>query len=194
MATTIRTEADRDLAFAAWFTDLVGEEKLRRCIHCGVCTGSCPLADHMDLGPRKVMYLAREGFKDDVLRSTTIWLCTSCYTCTVQCPQEIPVTDVMYALKRRAIEEGLAPKRHPSPVMAKTFTSMVHRRGRMSEPWLMAGLALRTGITRYVAMAGPGMNVIRTGRLSLKRESIDHRKELRRLLDAVDEHREEVSA
>ena len=190
----IRTEADRDLEFAAWFTDLVGEEKLRDCIHCGVCSGSCPLAGHMDFGPRKLMYLAREGFADDVLGSNTIWLCTSCYACTVACPQQIPVTDVMYALKRKAIESGKAQKRHPVAVMAKGFTKMVHKRGRLSEAYLIVGLALRSGIGRYLGMAGMGINALRTGRVSLKRDSIKQHDELTRLLNVVDEHRAEVAA
>ncbi len=188
----IRSEADRDPEFAAWFNDLVGEDKLRECIHCGICSGSCPLSSHMDFGPRKLMYLAREGFADDVLGSNTIWLCTSCYQCTVSCPQQIPVTDVMYALKRRAIETGKAPRRNPVAVMAKGFTKMVRKQGRMTEAYLIAGLALKSGITRYFGMAGVGLNALRTGRVSLKRDSIVHKAELRRLLDAMDESREEV--
>jgi quinone-modifying oxidoreductase subunit QmoC len=189
----IRSEADRDPNFAAWFTDLVGEEKLRGCIHCGICSGSCPLASHMDFGPRKLMYLAREGFADDVLGSNTIWMCTSCYACTVACPREIPVTDVMYALKRRAIETGKAPKRNPVAVMAKGFAKMVRKRGRMTEAYLIAGLALRSGVQKYVGMAGLGINALRTGRVSLRPDAIQRREELTRLLDAVEEHREEVT-
>ncbi|MGA9597719.1 MAG: 4Fe-4S dicluster domain-containing protein [Acidimicrobiia bacterium] len=190
----IRREADRDLEFAAWFTGLIGEEKLRECIHCGVCSGSCPLAGHMDFGPRKLMYLAREGFADDVLGSNTLWLCTSCYACTVSCPQQIPVTDVMYALKRKAIESGKAQKRHPVAVMAKGFTKMVRKRGRLTEGYLIAGLALRTGVHKYLGMAGMGINALRTGRISLRHDSIKRHDELTHLLDVVDQHREEVAA
>jgi heterodisulfide reductase subunit C len=147
----------------------------------------------MDFGPRKLMYLAREGFADDVLGSDTIWLCTSCYACTVSCPQQIPVTDVMYALKRKAIESGKAPKHHPVPVMAKSFAKMVRRRGRMTEVFLIAGLALRSGIHRYLGMTGMGLNALRTGRVSLRRDSIKRHDELTRLLDAVAAHREKVT-
>jgi heterodisulfide reductase subunit C len=189
----IRTEADRDPEFADWFTDLVGEEKLRECIHCGICTGSCPLASHMDFGPRKLMHLARQGFSADVLGSNTIWLCTSCYACTVACPEQIPVTDVMYALKRRAIEGGQAPRKHPVVNLAKGFTGQVHRRGRMTEAYLIAGLALRSGVLRYVGMAGVGWNSVRTGRISLLHDQIERKEELRNLLDAVEQHGGEVA-
>lgn len=189
----IRTEADRDLEFAAWFTDLIGEEKLRECIHCGVCSSSCPLANYMDFGPRKLMYLSREGFANDVLGSNTLWLCTSCYACTVACPQEIPVTKVMYNLKRRAIETGKAQKRHPVRVMAEGFSKMVSKTGRLSEAYLIVGLALKSGVRRYLGMAGMGFNAVRTGRISLKRDSIKKHNELTRLLDAVDEKHDELT-
>jgi len=190
----IRTEADRDPGFSAWFTDLVGEEKLRECIHCGVCSGSCPLSSHMDFGPRKLMYLAREGFAGDVLGSNTIWLCTSCYACTVACPQQIPVTEVMYALKRKAIESGRAPRRHPVVVMARRFSRMVRKRGRLSEAYLIAGLAAQSGVHRYLGLAPVGIKSVRTGRFSLKREKIERHRELTALLDTVERHRAEVEA
>jgi heterodisulfide reductase subunit C len=190
----IRREADRDQEFATWFTGLVGEEKLRDCIHCGVCSGSCPLAGHMDFGPRKLMYLAREGFADDVLGSNTIWLCTSCYACTVACPQQIPVTEVMYALKRKAIESDKGLKDHPVAVLAKRFTEMVRKRGRLTEAYLVAGLALQSGVHRYLGMAGMGVSAIRAGRVSLRRDASKHHDELMRLLDEVEEHRQEVVA
>ena len=44
---------------------------------------------------------------DRVVKSNTIWLCTSCYYCTVRCPAGIKITDLMYELKRMAIKYDL---------------------------------------------------------------------------------------
>ena len=68
-----------------------------------------------------------------MLESATPWLCASCYECQVRCPRDIKVTDIMYALKRRAIEKGMYPKRFPIPVLAKAFYNMVATHGRNSE-------------------------------------------------------------
>ena len=117
----IKYEVERDPVFAKWVTGVMGGERIRNCIQCGLCSASCPLSPYMDLTPRRLIHMAREGFKRDVLESFTIWLCTSCYSCTVECPRRIRVTDVMYALKRRAIEDGVYPRRFPIPVLASEF-------------------------------------------------------------------------
>jgi quinone-modifying oxidoreductase subunit QmoC len=185
MRPTIRTEADRDSTFAGWIKSLPGAEGVSQCIHCGLCAGSCPLSRYMDRSPRQLLYLAREGFREDVLRSFTIWLCTSCYTCTVRCPRGIQVTELMYALKRRAIEEGLYPKRFAIPVLAREFGRMVRSRGRITESRLVLRLMLKTNLLRLFRMIPMGGGLLRTGRFSLRPETIRDRDQLSKLLDHV---------
>jgi len=193
MKQMIRTEADRDSGFARWITGVVGAEKMRECIHCGQCSGNCPLALYMDYTPRRLMYLAREGFEEDALSSFTIWLCTSCYACTVQCPHDIKVTDVMYALKRRAIEQGAYPGRFPVPVLAREFRKMVRGNGRISEGLLVLRLMLKTNVLRLLGMSRLGFDLLRTGRFSLRTDKIADRDELRTILDRLEEGKEEAA-
>jgi heterodisulfide reductase subunit C len=190
MKPTIRTEAERDREFAKWIESLPAARGIAQCIHCGLCAGSCPLAAYMDRSPRQLLYLAKEGFKEDVLRSSTIWLCTSCYTCTVRCPREIKVTELMYALKRKAIEEGLYPKRFAIPVLAREFRRMVVARGRITESRLVLALVLKTNLLRLARMWGMGWDLLRTGRFTLRGESIEGRKQLAKILEAVEEEKE----
>jgi heterodisulfide reductase subunit C len=190
---TTRTEADRDPAFARWIGNVPGAETIRQCIHCGVCSGSCPLSIYMDRSPRQLMHLAREGFKEDVLSSFTIWLCTSCYACTVKCPRGIKVTEVMYALKRRAIEEGAYPKRYPIPVLAREFRKMVRKNGRISESRLVFRFMLRTNVFKLLGMMGLGRKLMRTRRFSFGIERIKGTDELTHLLNAVEKDREEAA-
>ena len=89
---------------------LPGCEKLLSCIQCGTCSGTCPLSIYMDFTPRRIIALVREGFRSDALASQTIWLCASCYSCTVHCPQKVHITDVMYSLKREAIKHRFTPR------------------------------------------------------------------------------------
>jgi heterodisulfide reductase subunit C len=140
----------------------------------------------MDYTPRQVMALARADFKNEVLRSHTIWLCASCYACTVECPQQIRITDIMYELKQRAIHEGVYPKRFPIPVLAREFDTMVRRNGRITELVLVLRLFLKTSWRAALGNWRMGIDLLRTGRLSVKTERIRARGDLARMLDAVD--------
>jgi len=185
MKPMFRRESDRDPGFARWVTRLPGAENVNRCIQCGLCSGSCPLSMYMDKSPRRLLHLAKEGFKDDVLGSFTIWLCTSCYACSVRCPQQIKVTDIMYALKRRAIEEGVYPRRFPIPALAREFRKAVRAHGRVSETRVAMSLNLKTRPAKLPGMSGLGWRLMQAGRFSLKQDSIEDREALRRMLDAA---------
>jgi heterodisulfide reductase subunit C len=182
----IKYEADTDADFVQSIVESPGGERLRHCIQCGTCSGTCPLSTYMDYTPRRLMQMTREGFKDEVLGSFTIWLCASCYACTCDCPKEIKVTDIMYALKRRAIKEGVYPKRSfPIPVLAREFFKMVYKKGRISESWLVVWLLLKTNLLKFFGIQKQGLGLIRTGRFSLAVEKIERREELQKMLDTV---------
>ena len=83
-----------------------GGERLVHCLQCGSCGGSCPSGADMEYTPRTLFALVTAGERDKVLAANTMWACVSCYFCTTRCPQEIPITDVMYTLKRMSIAEG----------------------------------------------------------------------------------------
>ena len=187
---TIKYETDRDREFARWITRMAGGERISRCIQCGLCSATCPLSLYMDYTPRRLINLAREGFKKEVLGSFTIWLCASCYACRVECPKQINVTDIMYAFKRRAIQEGVYPRRFPIPVLAREFCKMVFSKGRITESLLVTNLFLRTNWMKFLGMGKLGLNLIRTGRFSLLPESIRRRKQLQTMLKALDSDKE----
>jgi quinone-modifying oxidoreductase, subunit QmoC len=182
----IKYEADTDADFTRSIIATPGGERLRHCIQCGTCSGTCPFSTYMDYTPRRLIQMTREGFRSEVLSSFTIWLCASCYSCTCECPKEIKVTDIMYALKRRAIRDGVYPKKSfPIPVLAREFYNMVYNRGRVSESWLVTWLILKTNLLKFFGMTRLGLGLLRTGRFSLKSESIERRAELQKLLDTV---------
>ena len=163
-------EADADWALRV--SQRPGCEGLFSCLQCGTCSGTCPLSIYMDFAPRRIIALVREGFRQEALRSQTIWLCASCYSCAVHCPREIHITDVMYGLKREAMRDRLYPKRLPIPVLAQEFCRMVRQKGRNSEFWVVLRMALRSNPLLLLGMVGSGWDLLRTGRLSLRRDSI----------------------
>ncbi len=183
---TIKYESDCDKEFAGWISGQTGGENLRHCIQCGICSATCPLSLYMDYTPRRLINMAREGFKKEVLSSFTIWLCSSCYACREECPKSIKVTDIMYLLKRRAIEEGVYPRRFPIPVLAREFGRMIFMFGRVQETLLVTDLFLRTSWFRFLNMTGLGLNLMRTGRLSVLPDRIKGRRQLRQVMAALD--------
>lgn len=163
-------------------------ESLDRCIQCGTCSSSCPCVEYMDYSPRKIIAMVKNGFRDEVLKSFTPWLCASCYTCQVRCPADIKITDVMYTIKRKAIAEDVYPSRFSIPVMDKEMHRILTSSGRSSELWLMLNLYLKTRKPfGLIKMAPLGLRMLKTGRMSLKKESIKNKKQLRKLLKAVKE-------
>ena len=190
MRPVIKSEAHRDLDFAKWVKDLHGAEHLKECIQCGVCSGNCPLGKYMDYSPRRLIHIAKEGFKEEVLGSFTIWLCTSCYACAADCPRDIKVTDIIYALKRRAIEEDYYPRKFPIPTLAREFGKMVRKNGRITEAKLVVNVFMRTRIRRAISMAPLGKDLMRTGRFSLKTESVKNKSQIETLLKALENDKE----
>ena len=151
--------------------------RLAKCIQCGTCGGSCPNGAEMEYTPRALFGWVIAGEKERVLSANTMWQCVSCYFCTSRCPQEIPITDLLYTLKRMAIREDYAS--NPDAVaLAKTFTAFVDKYGRAFE----AGLATRYHMVhRPVAamkLTGLGLSMVKRGRIALKPKKIRNREEL----------------
>ena len=117
-----------------------GGERVVHCLQCGSCGGSCPNGADMQYTPRTLFAMINADQREEVLTSNTMWCCVSCYFCTTRCPQNIPITDIMYALKPLSIRDGLA-KDADAPALAKTFTDLLDRYGRSYE----LGLAKAVG-------------------------------------------------
>jgi len=132
------------------------------------------------------MALVRADFKHEVLSRKTVWLCASGYACTVECPRQIRITDIMYALKQRAIKEGIYPKRFPIALLAKEFSEMVRSKGRITETLLVMRLFLKGNWRAVFSSWRPGLGLIRTGRFVARHERIERRAELAAMLAAAD--------
>ena len=82
-----------------------GLEKIRACINCGTCSGSCPSGRRTAIRTRSIIRRALMG-DESVLEDVDIWLCSTCYYCYERCPRNIPVTDMIIKLRNIAVEEG----------------------------------------------------------------------------------------
>lgn len=144
-----------------------GGDKIKQCIQCGTCSGSCPTSYAMDYSPREIIAALRAGMLDRVLKSNTVWLCTSCYFCTVRCPSGIKITDMMYELKRLGEEFGLVQKGAIAPIVSKAFVNMVDNYGRVHETMLLMNVLMKTKPWALLKMMPQGMKFMARGRLPL---------------------------
>lgn len=146
-----------------------GNPHLERCIQCGTCGGSCPSGGDMDHTPRALFAMIDAGMRREVLRSNTPWYCVSCYYCTVRCPQEVHITDLMYTLKRMAIAEGLYSELDAgnAPEFSETFIGLVENYGRSFELGLVTRHYLRHRPMDAVRKANLGLGMWQKGRMDL---------------------------
>lgn len=68
----------------------------------------------MDLLPNQIIRLVQLGLEEDISSSKTIWLCTSCLTCSVRCPRGVDLASVMEAIRlitlRKNVDYIVVPK------------------------------------------------------------------------------------
>lgn len=135
----------------------------------------------MDHTPRMLFAMLRAGMREEALKSNTPWICVSCYHCVVRCPQEIHITDVMYALKSMAIEAKLYQD-STAPDFSQTFIGMVEEFGRSFELGLASWHYLKHFPLRLPSMMPMGWGMLSKKRMSLIPKRIKHMDQLKAVL------------
>ena len=183
MATTLeepgalsKKESELRATFLYQVSNIPGGKKIKRCIQCGTCTGSCPVSYMMDITPREVIALFRAGDIESILNSRTIWTCASCYACTVRCPSGIKVTDILYALKRLAMESRVFPEKFPVYALSRSFVSVMNIFGKSYEPGLILLYYLKTNPVKLISMLPFTFRMWRKGRINWLPKRIRDRK------------------
>ena len=169
---------------------LPGGKSIDKCIQCGTCSGSCPTSSAMEYGPREIIAALRAGMLDRVLRSNTVWLCASCYSCAVRCPAKIPFTDVMYELKHLGVKHKIFPRKDKNAVMSEAFTEVVSKYGRNAEAELIRKFYLRTNPFAMLGQMKMGMKLLARGRLEFSPHKIKGIDGLRKMIAATQENGE----
>jgi heterodisulfide reductase subunit C len=182
-----RSEAELRQIFLKQVEDIPAGERIKRCIQCGTCTGSCPVSYAMDISPRQLIALFRAGEMEAIMSSRTIWICASCYACTTRCPSGIKITDIMYALKRTAMEKRQKSKTPQVQTLATLFIDNLMRYGRLHEGTLIRKYYTRTGITRLFGFIPLVKKMYQTKRLALFPKRIKAHASLSRIIRKAQE-------
>ena len=143
---------------------------VKMCMQCGVCAGSCPFGPHWEHSPQKLFMMIRAGQRDEVLKTDSMWMCTSCYNCVARCPRKLPITHIMHGLANYAYRLGLSPKGQPNQVIAKLFWDNIVEYGRTNELKFSLAMYFKDGfgqgVKNAMAMQGVGLGLIKAGRLN----------------------------
>ena len=103
--------SDKQIEFNSGNLDFSSEIKERSgvdinmCWQCKACTNGCSVAHAMDYKPNVLVELARMGLRNEVLKSSTIWICVGCNTCSLRCPNQIDMAALNDTFRKIAIEE-----------------------------------------------------------------------------------------
>ncbi len=111
----------------------VSGEDASKCIQCGKCSAGCPISLEMDLQPNQVLRLVQMNDAKTVLKSSTIWLCASCQTCSVRCPDNIDIAKIMDALRKLTLETRVHPGEEKVVKFDEIFLDTIRKRGRVHE-------------------------------------------------------------
>jgi len=161
-------------------------ETLRNCMQCGSCTATCASAYAMDHTPRQLWHMARLGMKDEVLNSKTLWLCSTCYSCTLRCPRGLPLTETVGTLKRLAEREGIRGYKE-SRHFYRAFMETVRRYGRTNEVEIMVRYFLTTNPLLAVDYVPLALAMLRHGKVPLSLPKVAGPGKLDRLFARVEE-------
>jgi len=168
----------RDIAFRDLVLNTPIGEKIPTCMQCGICAGSCPVSHEMDYTPRELVRMVELGLKKEVLGSNTIWICTTCFSCSVRCPRGIRPTELMEILRPIAIAEGIKNK---NAKFDKVFSGVVKKNGRASEFLLISKYSLsEPGMIKQVPF---GLSLIAKGKLPLYIDKMGDVRELKALFE-----------
>lgn len=181
-----------DSSFAAFVAKRSGQP-VQQCYQCLKCTTGCPVTFAMDYMPNQVVRLVQLGFKEQVLCSSTIWLCASCLTCAARCPNEIDLVRVMDTLHATALWERRKVKERSIRVFHSTMLATVRQLGRVYEPALMVFYKLRSG--QIFSDLRLGLRMMLKRKLLLFPHSIKDRRSVRQIFHRIAARRDrEASA
>lgn len=182
-----RKETDLRTAFLNSVQLIPGGDKIKGCIQCGTCSGSCPLSYLMDITPRELIALFRAGDIDSIINSRTIWVCASCYSCQSRCPASIKVTDIIYSLKRMAMNRKVYPEKFPVHSLSDSFINSMKSFGRLNEPRLMMYYFIKTGIWKAFSFIPLGLKMASKHRLEYKASKIKDLSGFRKIINKAQE-------
>ena len=177
-------ESKRD--FIRQVMRMPGGENILECIQCGSCAGGCPTMFAMDYSPMQIIKMINLGMKEKVLSSSTIWVCSTCYTCATRCPRNVDFTTLTMSLRNQAIRENMVNDSLKSD-FHKYFFEIVNKYGRIHEPELIVKFLDVTNFDGLLHSARLGLRLFKRGKMHIKAPKIDQVTWINNILEKTEE-------
>ena len=123
----------------------LSDTDLNLCLHCRSCGNGCPFVEAMDYPPNAIIRLLQYGMLDLALKSSTIWICVACSTCSSQCPMSIDIPAIMDALRCMALEKGATVAQPNILDFHREVLNSIERYGRVHKLGVMLRYKVLTG-------------------------------------------------
>jgi heterodisulfide reductase subunit C len=178
LPTTLIDLKSCDRSFRHEVNELSGEN-VGLCWHCRTCAGGCPYVKAMDYHPHAVFRLVQLGLRREALENSTIWICVSCNTCSIQCPAAIDIPAIMDALRHMAVEEGVKIAQPEIVKFHEEVLSSIARYGRTHKLEIMMRYKVR--MRQWFQDMDLGLKMLARRKLDLKPSKINRPEEVSRL-------------
>lgn len=166
------------------FIESQSGQKILDCYQCGKCSAGCPAYYVMDLGPRRIIRGIQLGLKEEVLGSSSIWLCVSCQTCSARCPAKIDITRIMESLRLLAVAEKTKAAEKDIKIFHNVFLAVMKRFGRTHELSLAASYNLLSKHLFANLKLVPGM--LRRGKITIMPPRFKGASEVRKIFHRIE--------
>jgi Fe-S oxidoreductase len=89
-----------------------GGDAFKFCYQCGTCDTACPWNRVRKFFIRRMVHQAQFGVVP--FESEDLWLCASCGNCVQRCPRGVEIIDLMRAMRRIMVPDGIVPASIPN--------------------------------------------------------------------------------
>lgn len=104
-----------------------GGEAFRFCYQCGTCETVCPWNRVRKFFVRRMIHEAQLGVVP--FEAEDLWLCVTCRQCVERCPRGVEIIEVMRAMRRLLVPDGVVPASIPN--LRTIMTSLAS----VGNPW-----------------------------------------------------------
>ncbi len=153
-------------------------EAVKKCYACNKCTSGCPVATEMEFPPSVLVKWLALGDIDRILKSKTIWVCSSCQNCYSRCPFDINIPHIIDLMKEYADKQKLSKKERATRLFHKIFLLNIKEIGRIHEVSFIGLWKTLSG--KWFSDLGLAAKMFKKGKLPLTPERVKGQKEIKK--------------